>query len=128
MSLLVVCERFGLLVDTLTANEKYALCNSENFLQQIQMQLSKKQKTFCEYLAPFLKFTSKFEHFEKKNVILIAYVYPKLQTAKEDLVRQKFENPSSRTAFHSQHVKVSQTLPQSARQNLYHIFHHSEEN
>ena len=77
MSLLVVCERFGLLVDTMTANEKYALCNSENFLQQIQMQLSKKQKTFCEYLAPFLIFTSKFEHFEKKNVILIAYVYPK---------------------------------------------------
>ena len=67
MSLLVVCERFGLLVDTLTANEKYAPCNSENFLQQIQMQLSKKQKTFCEYLAPFLKFTSKFEHFEKKK-------------------------------------------------------------
>ena len=53
MSLLVVCERFGLLVDTMTANEKYALCNSENFLQQIQMQLSKKQKTFCEYLVPF---------------------------------------------------------------------------
>ena len=53
MSLLVVCERFGLLVDTLTANEKYAPCNSENFLQQIQMQLSKKQKTFCEYSLNF---------------------------------------------------------------------------
>ena len=50
MSLLVVCERFGLLVDTMTANEKYALCNSENFLQQIQMQLSKKQKNLHQSL------------------------------------------------------------------------------
>ena len=67
MSLLVICERLGLSVDTLTANDKYLLRNSENFSELIEMQLSEKQKTFCEYFAPFLKFISNFKHFEKKH-------------------------------------------------------------
>ena len=31
------------------------------------MQLKKKQKTFSNFFAPILKYTSKFEHFEKKD-------------------------------------------------------------
>ena len=31
------------------------------------MQLSKKTKTFPQYFAPFLKFTSNFERFWKKD-------------------------------------------------------------
>ena len=39
------------------------------------MQLSNKQKASSEPFAPFLKFTSNLEHFEKK-MNLIAYVFP----------------------------------------------------
>ena len=35
--------------------------------QHIQMHLSKKQKTLSQFLPPFLKSTSSFEHFEKKD-------------------------------------------------------------
>ena len=33
------------------------------------MQLSKKVKTFSQFFAPFLKSSSNFEHFEKKDDI-----------------------------------------------------------
>ena len=38
------------------------------------MQLSKKQKTFFEFFAPFVK--------SAKKMTLIAFVFPKLRTAK----------------------------------------------
>ena len=42
MSNLVICQILGLFVNTLTACDNYALCNSQNLLQPIQVQLSKK--------------------------------------------------------------------------------------
>ena len=51
MSPLVICEILGLLVNTLTAEDKYSACNGENLPQPIQMQLSKKQKTFSQFFA-----------------------------------------------------------------------------
>ena len=47
-------------VNTFSAYDKYFLRNSQNLPQQIQMQLSKKQKTLSE-------FTFNFKFFEKKN-------------------------------------------------------------
>ena len=44
MSLLVICEILEVTVDTMTAEDKYYLRNSESSLQQIQVQLCKKQK------------------------------------------------------------------------------------
>ena len=35
MSLLVICEILGLFVNTLTADHKYSLCDSENSQQPI---------------------------------------------------------------------------------------------
>ena len=64
ISLLVIWEILGLFVNTLTADGKYSLCNRENLPQPIQMQLSKKQRTFSELFASFLKSTSNFKHFE----------------------------------------------------------------
>ena len=46
-------------------------------------------------------------------MILIAYVFSKLQTAK-DLVRPMFKKRRFRTLSESQHVKGSQTLVKSA--------------
>ena len=49
------------------------------------MHLSQKQKTFSEVFCAFFKSTSNFEHFQKE-VTLLAYLVPKLQTA-NDVVR-----------------------------------------
>ena len=65
ISLLVISKILEAFVNTLTAYDKYPFCNSENLWQPIQMQLSKKEKTFPEFFAPFPKSTSNFEHFEK---------------------------------------------------------------
>ena len=52
---------------------------------------------------------------------LIAYVFPKLQTAK-NFLRSMSKKQRLRTPFESQHAKVFQTLLESARQHFYHIF------
>ena len=67
MSLLVICGILGLFVNILSANDKYFVCYRKFFLQPIQMQLSKKQNTFFQFMAPFLKFTSTSKHFDKKD-------------------------------------------------------------
>ena len=46
MSLLVICEILQLFVNTLTADGKYSLRNSDNLMQLIQMELYEKQKFF----------------------------------------------------------------------------------
>ena len=77
----MISEILELFVNTLTADDKYSLLNSENLWQPIQKQLSKKQQTFSDFFASFLKFTSNVEYFEKKMTV-IAYVFRKLLTAK----------------------------------------------
>ena len=54
-------------VNILTANHKYSALNRDNFRQPIQMQLSQKQKTFCQFVSAFLKSILNFEHFQKKD-------------------------------------------------------------
>ena len=53
--------------NTLIVNEKYYLLNRDNLTQQIQMQLSEKQKKFSEFLFAFLKSILNFKHFRKKD-------------------------------------------------------------
>ena len=36
-------------------------------MQPIQMQVSRKQKTFSEFFSAFLKSSLNFEHFQKKD-------------------------------------------------------------
>ena len=52
---------------------------------------------------------------------VIAYVFPKLQTAKE-LVRPMSKKRRFRTPLGSQDVKYCQSFVKSARQHFYHIF------
>ena len=56
-----------LFVNTLTVNDKHYLLNRDNLTQLIQMQLTEKQKTFCEFSFPFLKSLLSFEYFPKKD-------------------------------------------------------------
>ena len=54
-SVLVICIILGLFVNTLTADDKYSLLTMDNLTQQIQMQLSKKQKALSQFFSTFLK-------------------------------------------------------------------------
>ena len=66
-SLLLTCQILGLLINTLAADEKYHVLNTENLTIPIQMQLSQKQNTFYEFLAAFWKSTLNFKHFQTKH-------------------------------------------------------------
>ena len=51
----------------MTVDDKYSLLNSDDITQPIQIQLSKKQRTFSELFYKFLKDGLNFEHFEKHD-------------------------------------------------------------
>ena len=51
----------------MTDDDKYSLLNRDNLAQQIQIQLSQKQKTFSQFFAAFLKSLLNFIHFQKKD-------------------------------------------------------------
>ena len=65
--LLVICKISRLFPNTLSADGKYSLFNRDNLTQPIQMQLSRKQKTFSDFFSAFLKSSLNFEHFQKKD-------------------------------------------------------------
>ena len=65
--MLVLCKILGLLVNTLTDDDKYSLLYRDNLTQQIQILLSQKPKTFSEFFSGFLKSTLNFSHFQKKD-------------------------------------------------------------
>ena len=65
--LLVIHKILRLFVNTLTVNNKHYLLNREYLTQTIQMQISQKQKTFCEFFFPFLKSILNFKHLPTKD-------------------------------------------------------------
>ena len=65
--MLVLCKILGLLVKTLTDDEKYSLLYRGNFTQPIQILLSQKIKAFSQFFSAFLKCTLNFAHFQKKD-------------------------------------------------------------
>ena len=56
-----------LFFNTLSADGKYSILNRDNLTQPIQMEVSRKQKTFSEFFSAFLKSSLNFEHFQKKD-------------------------------------------------------------
>ena len=66
MSPRLFCEILGVFLNKLTADPKYPLEDWENMKLPMQMQLSKKRKTFSELFVSFLESTSNIKHFEKK--------------------------------------------------------------
>ena len=65
--MLALCKILSLLVNTLTDDGKYSLLYRDNLTQPIQILLSQKQKSFYHFFSAFLKPTSNFEHFRKKD-------------------------------------------------------------
>ena len=66
-SMLVLSKFLRLLVKTLTDNEKYSLLYRDNLMQQIQVLLSPKEKTFSIISSEILQPTLNFAHFQKKD-------------------------------------------------------------
>ena len=56
-----------LFVNILTVDDKHYLLNRDNLTERIQMQLSKKQKTFSAISFGFLNSFLNFKHLPKKN-------------------------------------------------------------
>ena len=52
-SLLLTCKILGLLVNTLTADEKYTVLNRDNLTIPIQMELYQNKKRFVTFLLNF---------------------------------------------------------------------------
>ena len=63
----MIWEISRLFPNTLIGDGKYSLFNRDNLTQPIQMQVSRKQETFSQFFAAFLKSSLNFEHFQKKD-------------------------------------------------------------
>ena len=63
----VICKISRLFPNRVSADRKYSLLNRNNLTQPIQMQLSRKQKTFSDFFSAFLKSSLNFKHFQKKD-------------------------------------------------------------
>ena len=113
-SLFLTCQISGLLVKTLTADEKYPLLNRDNLTIPFQMQLSQKQKTFSQLFAAFLKFKLNFKYFEKKyypHRFFISEI-----TDSKSVIRKMSKKSCFREPFDKQHGKRAQALLKSASQ------------
>ena len=104
----------GLAVNTLAADEKYPVLNRDNLTIPIQMQLSQKHKTFCQFFTAFMKYRSKFEHFGKRDD---AHRFCNSEIRDfENLLRKMSKETGSREPFQKQHGKRAEGLLKSASQ------------
>ena len=94
-----------------TPDAKYPVHDPENLQLPIQMQLSEKRKIFLIFLFYFWNLHQTL-NILKKTMIVIANVFPKLQTV-GNLLRPLSKKRRFRTGFDSQHVKASQILAKS---------------
>ena len=66
----------------MTAERRYCLFNWDNLTLPIQILLCQKQQKFSPFVYAYLKSTLNFEHFQKKQMNLIADVSRKFRTPK----------------------------------------------
>ena len=66
-SVLVKHKMLRLFLNTLTVDGKHYLVTRDNLTQTIKIQLSQKQKNFCEFFFLFLKSLLNFKHLPKKD-------------------------------------------------------------
>ena len=59
-----------LFVNILRVDEKHYLLNKDSLTEPIQIQLSQKQKTFCEFFFAFLKSIINLNIFQKKMKLI----------------------------------------------------------
>ena len=109
MSPLVIGEILGVFVNTLTADGKCPDEDWKSLQLPIQMQLSEKRKTFSQFLIHF-SMLRKILNILKEKMIVIANMFPKLQTVKI-FVRKLSQEHRFNTSFGSQYMKPWEILP-----------------
>ena len=114
----MICKILGLFVSPLTADGKCSFLNRE--FNAATSDETKKQKLFLNFFLHSWNLDHIF-NILKKMMTIIAYVFPKLETAKE-VGRQMSKKFRFRRPFNKQHVKRNQVLLKSARQRLYHTY------
>ena len=67
MSPSVWYEILRVLINALTADDKYSGSNIQNLRQQFQTPLSQKKKNFSRFFITFLKCAWNLEHFQEKD-------------------------------------------------------------
>ena len=108
-----------LLVNTFPADEEYPVLNRDNLTLPIQMQLSQKKKTCCQFFTAFLKSRWNFEHFYKKDD---AHRFCNFGiTDSKNVVISMSKKSRLRGSFDKQHGKRLEPLLKSTSQHLYHI-------
>ena len=114
-SLLLICQILGLLVNTLPADNKDPVLNTENLMIPIRMQLSKQQKTFSEFLKSILN----FEHFEKEDDpqrLCLLGIRKSKKVVRKMSKKYHFKGP-----LNTEVGKRGQAMLKSASQHLYQL-------
>ena len=83
-SLLDTWKFFRPFLNTVTTCDKYSLISRDKWMQTSQMHLSLKQNILSQFFSAFFESALNFENFQIK-MTLIAYVFPKLPTTKDQL-------------------------------------------
>ena len=104
----------------LSADGKYPVPYCKNLQLPIQMQVSEKREAFSDFLFHFWNL-HKILNILKKNMMVIAKVYPKLQSVKN------FLTPLCKKCrfgprLDSRHVKVSGIHAKYPWECFYHVF------
>ena len=97
-----------MLVNTLSADEKYPLPNRDNLTIPIQIQFSQKQKIFSQFLSVFLKSRLNFEYFEKKDDphrFCISEIRDSVKVVRYMSKKSRFRGP-----FDRQHGELAEAL------------------
>ena len=126
MSLLVICKILGLFVKILNAGHKYSLLNRENLKKPIQMELSRKQKLFSQFVSEFLKSRLNSQHFSKRMTI-IADAFLKLRTPKS-VVKKCLKSPVSGNPSTSNMVRGTKQCCNLNDTNFIILSNHCEKN
>ena len=92
----------------------------QNFHQQLQTQLSKKQKAFSTFFIAFLKCTSSLE-LSGKKMSLLTEILPKLLIPRE-VDTQMSKRSYIRTRFGKECVSVYEIQLKSAQHHYYRMF------
>ena len=111
-------------VNTLTADGKYRVQYCENLQLPSQMQVPEKGKTFSNFLFHFWNIHQILNILIKK-MMLIANVFPKLQTMK-NLITPLCKKRRFGTRLDSGNVKVFQILAKFPWECFYDIFQQFE--
>ena len=120
MSPLVLCKILGVLVNTLTTDGKYPVQGCENLRLQFKCNYLKNEKLFLAFLFLFW-ILHQICNTLKEKIIVIANVFPNLQTVKI-FVRKLCQERGLRTGFGGQHGKASQMIAKFPWEWFFHFF------